>query len=339
MRALICNQFGPPELLTVGEVETPSPGPGEVAISVYACGVNFPDVLIIQNQYQVKPPLPFSPGGEVTGVVAALGDGAESRFAVGDRVTALTGHGGMAETVCAHAGAVQRAPMTLDRLSAAVLTFSYGTSLHALRDRARLRSDETLLVLGAAGGVGLAAVELGRVLGARVIAAASSSEKLGLCRKHGADDVINYRVEDLRTAVKDLTDGRGADVILDPVGGAFTDAALRSMAWGGRYLVVGFAAGEIPRVPLNLPLLKGFSVVGVYWGSFVARDPAQHQRNMADLTRWCTAGLLRPYVSGTFSLERAGAAIRQLADRRAEGKLVVLVDKQAAGLGPKGEQG
>jgi NADPH2:quinone reductase len=277
----------------------------------------------------VKPQLPFSPGGEVAGTICAVGEDVDGTFVLGDRVMALTGYGGMAEQVCAPVGAVQHVPAEIEPLTAAVLTFSYGTSLHALRDRAHLRSDETLLVLGAAGGVGLAAVELGHVLGARVIAAASSTEKLELCRTHGADELLNYTSEDFRSALKALTGGRGADVIFDPVGGPYTEPALRSMAWGGRYLVVGFAAGEIPRIPLNLPLLKGFDVVGVYWGSLVARDPARHNANMEDLKRWCVEGQLRPHVSATFPLERAGEAIRQLADRRATGKLVVIVTPPA----------
>jgi len=329
MRALLCQQFGSPETLTIGEIEAPTPAPGEVAIAVHACGVNFPDVLIIQNQYQVKPHLPFAPGGEAAGIVCALGEEADGKFGVGDRVMALTGYGGMAEQVCAPSAAVHPVPPEMGLSTAAVLTFSYGTSLYALRDRAHLRSDETLLVLGAAGGVGLAAVELGHILGARVIASASSSEKLELCRAHGADELINYSSEDLRTALKDLTGGHGANVIFDPVGGPLTDSAVRSMAWEGRYLVVGFAAGEIPRIPLNLPLLKGFDLVGVYWGSFVSRDPERQRHNMDDLTRWCAQGRLRPHVSGTFPLERAGEAIRQLADRKAEGKLVVLIGSGA----------
>lgn len=320
---MICSAFGPPETLHVEEVDDPTPTAGQVVIDVASCGVNFPDALMIQDRYQMKPPLPFSPGGEVAGVVSALGDGVDT-LAVGDRVMALTGWGGFAEKVAAYAAGVQAVPEGMDLITASVLLFAYGTTIHALRDRGRLAQGETLLVLGAGGGVGLSAVELGHVLGARVIAAASSAEKLELCRAHGADEVIDYTREDLRARIKDLTGGRGVDVVYDPVGGGYSEPVLRSMAWDGRFLVIGFASGEIPRVPLNLPLLKGCQIVGVFWGAFVGRDPQGNRANVEDLGRWWRDGRIRPHVSATYPLERAGEAVAELEQRRVRGKVAVV---------------
>jgi NADPH2:quinone reductase len=304
------------------QVDDPRPGSGQIVLDVGACAINFPDLLMIQNLYQFKPELPFAPGGEVAGVVSAIGEGVTG-VSVGDRVLASTGWGGLAEKVIVAAAGAIAVPDSIDFIHACGLLYAYGTSYHALHDRAQLRSGEVLLVLGAAGGVGLAAVELGALMGATVIAAASSKEKLELCRDYGAAMTIDYATEDLKTRVRDLTGGIGADVVYDPVGGPYSEAALRSTAWDGRFLVIGFAAGEIPKVPLNLPLLRGCSVVGVFWGAFVAREPERHQQNVAALVRWWEQGKLRPHVSSTYPLERAPEAIRELADRKAKGKVVV----------------
>ena len=304
------------------EVDDPVASPGQVVVDVKACAINFPDMLMIQDLYQFKPPLPFSPGGEIAGVVSEVGEGVTD-LTVGDRVFASTGSGGLAEKVAIGAGAALAVPEGIDLIHASSFLYAYGTSHYALKDRAHIRPGETLLVLGAAGGVGLAAVELGAVMGATVIAAASTEEKLALCREHGAAITINYAEEDLRARLRDLTNGRGVDVVYDAVGGSYSEPALRSMAWDGRFLVIGFAAGDIPKIPLNLPLLKGCSVVGVFWGSFVARDRAAHEANVAELMTWWQEGKLRPHVSSQYPLERAGEAIRELADRKAKGKVVV----------------
>jgi NADPH2:quinone reductase len=322
MRAVLCRAYGPPESLTVEEVEDPVAEPGEVVIDVEACSTTFPDVLMIQGLYQFKPDFPFSPGSEVAGVVSAVGDDVDN-MAVGDRVFASLGWGGMAERVKVPAGAVYALPDGVDLADAAGFLYAYGTSYHALVDRAMLVPGETLLVLGAAGGVGLTAVELGAVFGATVIAAASTESKLAVCRAHGAAMTINYAEEDLKTRVRELTGGAGADVVYDAVGGPFSEPALRSTAWNGRFLVIGFASGEIPRLPLNLPLLKGCSVVGVFWGAFAQREPEQSAANVATLVEMWKTGRLQPHVSATFPLERAGDAIRHLADRKAEGRVVV----------------
>jgi NADPH2:quinone reductase len=308
----------------VEEVEDPTPSADQIVVDVATCAVNFPDLLMIQNLYQFKPALPFSPGGEVAGIVSAVGEGV-SGVGVGDRVLGSTGWGGLAEKVVLDARSAIAVPDGLELAHACGLLYAYGTAFHALADRAGLRSGETLLVLGAAGGVGLAAVELGTVIGANVIAAASSKEKLELCQDYGASMTINYASEDLKTRVRDLTGGTGADVVYDPVGGPYSEAALRSTAWNGRFLVIGFAAGDIPKIPLNLPLLKGCSVVGVFWGAFAAREPERHQQNIAELLRLWKEGKLRPHVSSIYPLDRAAEAIRELADRKAKGKVVVAV--------------
>ena len=322
MRAVLCKEFGPPETLVVEEVRDPEPGDGQLVVDVAGCGVNFPDVLIIEDKYQFKPELPFSPGGEIAGTVSAVGSGVEG-FAVGDRVLATLGWGGMAEKVVVSALAAIRVPDGVDLVHAAGFLLAHGTSHHALVDRAQLQEGETLLVLGAAGGVGLAAVEIGAMLGARVIAAASTDEKLELCLGRGATETINYTTDDLRARIKELTDGRGVDVCYDPVGGDLSEPALRSMAWKGRFLVVGFAAGDIPKIPLNLLLLKGCSAVGVFWGAFTGREPERNAANIDQLLGWIAEGRLRPHVSATYPLERAADAIAELADRRATGKVVV----------------
>jgi NADPH:quinone reductase len=323
MRAALCKSFGPPEQLVVEEVPDPVPGPREVVIDVHACGVNFPDVLMVQDLYQFKPALPFSPGGEVSGVVSAVGDDVTS-LAVGDRVAAGCGFGGFAEKVAVKARSVHPVPDGVDLTSAAAFLTTYGTSLHALKDRADLQAGETLLVLGAAGGVGLAAVELGALMGATVIAAASSEAKLETCRARGAAVTVDYTQVDLKAWLKEHTHGRGVDVVYDPVGGDLAEPALRSTGWKGRYLVVGFAAGDIPRIPLNLPLLKGCSVVGVFYGEHASREPEAHRALVGELLEMLADGRIRPEVSAQFPLDRSADALRELMDRKVIGKAVVL---------------
>lgn len=325
MKALLCTHHGSPADLVLDEIEEPEVGPADVRIRVRACGVNFPDVLMIAGKYQVKPPLPFAPGAEVAGDV--LETGPEVRdLRAGQRVLALVGHGGMAEQVVAPADAVVPVPETMPYETAAAFMLTYGTAYHALKQRARLAPGETLAVLGAAGGVGLAAVELGRVLGARVIAAASSGEKLALATRHGADAAVNYAEEPLKDRLLELTGGKGADVIFDPVGGELFDACLRAVAWGGRILVIGFAGGTIPHIPANLPLLKGISIVGVFWGRFTQEQPEEHRSNTAELLDLYARGRIQPHISETFALADGGDALARLAGRRALGKIVVLID-------------
>jgi NADPH2:quinone reductase len=322
MKALQCIEHGPPEKLVIRDVPTPEPGKGEVRIRMKAAGVNFPDALIIQNLYQFKPSLPFSPGGEAAGIVEAVGEGV-TRFSPGDRVIAMIGHGAFQEAFLADQSRVLPMDEDMPFDIAAGFTMTYGTSHHALKQRARLQPGETLLVLGAAGGVGLAAVELGKLMGATVIAAASSDEKLQLCKEMGADLTINYETEDLKERVKALTGGRGVDVIYDPVGDRFAEPAFRSIAWNGRYLVVGFAGGQIPKLPLNLPLIKGASIVGVFWGAFTAHEPAVHAENMREILGWFREGRLKPHISARLPLERGAEAIRLLMDRKAKGKVIL----------------
>jgi NADPH2:quinone reductase len=323
MKTVLCKRYGPPESLALEEVESPRADAGQVVIEIHACGVNFPDVLMIEDKYQFKPPLPFAPGGEVAGVVKEVGEGV-TEVQKGERVLASTGWGGFAEEIAIDARRVVPIPAQMEFPTASAFLMTYGTSHHALKDRAALRPGETLVVLGAAGGVGLAAVELGHVMGARVIAAASNEEKLAVCREHGADDTIDYSRENLKDRIRALTGGRGADVVYDPVGGAYAEPALRSMAWEGRFLVIGFAAGDIPRVPLNLVLLKGCQIVGVFWGAFTGREPERNRANIAELFRWFMEGKLRPYVSSTYPLARAGEALKEISERRAKGKIVVV---------------
>jgi NADPH:quinone reductase len=322
MRAVMCKAYGPPESLVVEDLPSPVPGPGEVVVSVKASGVNFPDVLIIQNKYQLKPPLPFSPGSEIAGTIKAVGDGV-SHVKAGDDVFALTGFGGFAEEVKAEAKRVLPIPAGMTHATAAAFGLTYATSAHALRDRGALKPGETLLVLGAAGGVGLAAVEIGKALGARVIACASTDDKLAICREHGADETINYATEDLRDRIKTITGGKGADVVYDPVGGPYTEPALRSIAWRGRLLVVGFAAGEIPKIPINLTLLKGCAIVGVYWGEFAKREPERFADDVRQLGEWYRAGTIKPHISATFPLERAAEALTLMAERKVVGKVIL----------------
>ena len=324
MKAVLCVEHGQPELLVVRDIPTPEPGRDQVRIRVEAAGLNFPDALMIQNLYQSKPPLPFSPGGEAAGVVDAVGEGVTD-VKVGDRAAALTGHGAFAEFVLVDRVRVVPIPDAMPSDVAAGFIMTYATSHHALKQRARLQPGETLLVMGAAGGVGLTAVELGKVMGAHVIAAASTDEKLALCREYGADETINYATANLKDEVKRLTGGKGVDVIYDPVGDKYAEPAFRSIGWNGRYLVIGFAGGNIPSLPLNLPLIKGASIVGVFWGAFTAAEPDLHRANMNELLEWYTAGKLKPHVSKRFTLDDGPAAIRWMMDRKATGKVVVTV--------------
>ncbi len=322
MRAVLCQAYGPPEQLVVADVPAPIPGPGQVAIAVKACDVNFPDTLIIEGKYQFQPPMPFTPGSDIAGIVTAIGPEV-TEFAPGDRVAAFVGVGGFAEVVVCDVTATVALPDQVDFAEGAAVLMTHGTSLHALRDRAHLRSDETILVLGAAGGVGLAAVQIAKLMGARVIAAAASDEKLAVCRAAGADATINYATEDLRDRLKTIVGNAGVDVVYDPVGGALTEQALRSMAWDGRYLVIGFAAGEIPRIPMNLVLLKGCAIVGVFLGGFMRRDPAGQSQHVRELLAWVAAGKLHPHISATYPLEQAGQALRMILDRGVAGKVIL----------------
>ena len=322
MKALLCTAFGPLEHLSIREVASPRPGSNQVLIDVKAASLNFPDVLMAQGLYQVRPPLPFSPGTEIAGEVVEAGTEVRG-FRAGDRVSAISGWGGFAEECAVDAGWVTPMPAGMDFETGASFLFTYETSLHALRDRGRLEAGETLLVLGAAGGVGLAAVEIGRVMGARVLAAASSEEKLALCRERGADETIDYSSGDLRDRVKTLTGGVGVDVVYDPVGGPYTESALRATAWGGRLLVIGFAAGAIPKIPINLALLKERSIVGVYWGDSVKRDPEGHLRNARQLMEWFADGKVKPSISERVPLGEAAAAMRRLFRRQVKGKVVI----------------
>ena len=323
----MCNAFGPIEQLTLEERPDPVAGAGEVLIEVHAAGVNFPDGLMVRGEYQVKPPCPFTPGSEVAGMVRAVGAGV-TRFAPGDRVVALPGIGGFAELAVAAADRTTALPAAMDFATASGFMLVYGTSLHGLADCGRLRAGETLLVLGAAGGVGLAAVEIGRAMGARVIAAASTDEKLALARAHGAEIGINYVTSDLKAELKRLAP-RGVDVVYDPVGGALTEAAVRGLAWGGRLLVVGFAAGEIPKLPLNLLLLREGEAKGVFWGTWTQREPAAHAAAVARLFDWVASGALKPHVSGAYRLDRCSEALAEVMQRRATGKVVLVMGSEA----------
>ncbi|MCJ8168129.1 NADPH:quinone oxidoreductase family protein [Atopomonas sediminilitoris] len=324
MKAVLCKAFGPADTLVLEEAPSPTIKKNEILLDVHATGVNFPDTLIIEGKYQFKPPFPFSPGGEAAGVVREVGEKV-SHLKAGDRVMALTGWGSFAEQVAVPAYNVLPMPADMDFATAAAFSMTYGTSMHALKQRANLQAGETLLVLGASGGVGLAAVELGKAMGARVIAAASSAEKLEIAKQAGADELINYSETSLKDAVRKLTGGQGADVVYDPVGGDLFDEAVRALNWRGRLLVVGFASGRIPDLPVNLTLLKGASVVGVFWGAFTQREPEANAANFQELFALYSQGKIKPLVSQTFALEQYAEAINALGQRKAVGKVVVKV--------------
>jgi NADPH2:quinone reductase len=322
MRAVVCRSFGPPEDLEIEDLPDPIPAAGQALIDVYSAGLNFPDVLQVAGKYQFQPPFPFTPGCEVAGVVCGLGEGVAT-LRVGQRVMALNAIGGMAETVAVDANAVTPIPDSMSFDVASGFGLVYGTSYHALKQRAAIQPGETLLVLGAGGGVGLAAVEIGKALGARVIAAASTDPKLEVARAHGADELLNYADGNLKDKIRALTGGRGADVIYDPVGGELFDQATRSIAWNGRLLVVGFASGVIPKFPTNLALLKGCQIVGVFWGEFCKREPDANRQNGAELFELYRQGHLQPHVSQAFPIEEYAAALNTFVNRTAVGKVVL----------------
>ena len=322
VKTVLCHAFGPIENLTLEDVEGPRPGPYQVRVAVEAAGVNFPDTLIVQGLYQFKPPFPFAPGAELAGRVLEVGERVE-QLAVGDRVMATLGWGAFAEEVVLDAAQAVPLPPSMSTEVAGAFLLTYSTSYHALIDRGRLKSGQTLAVLGAAGGTGLSAVEIGKAVGARVIACASTGEKLELCRRHGADHTINYLSESLKDKLREYTDGEGVDVIYDPVGGGYAEPALRAIAWEGRYLVVGFASGDIPKIPLNLALLKGCEIVGVFWGSFAARSPDRFRAQVETLLGLHAEGKLEPHVQARYPLERAREALLAIAERRVQGKVVI----------------
>jgi len=325
MKAIICKSFGPPSSLVFEDIPPLNPKEGEVLIDVKACGVNFPDTLIIQGKYQFKPALPFTPGSDVAGIVKAVGNNVK-HFKPGDAVFGVVSHGGFAEEVVLSKKSCFPIPPGISFEVAASFLLAYGTSYHALKDRAKIQAGETLLVLGASGGVGLAAIELGKLLGARIIAAASSDKKLALCKKYGADEVINYSTEDLKNRAKELTDGKGVDVIYDPVGGQYSEAALRAIAWKGRFLVIGFAAGDIPKIPLNLPLLKGCDILGVFWGDFmVKKEPALGMQNSMELLQFIGQDKIKPHIYKTYPLADSANALADMMGRKVMGKAVVVI--------------
>jgi NADPH2:quinone reductase len=322
MKAIICTQWCEPDQLTFGDVPEPVADAGEVVVAVKAAALNFFDILLVQGKYQFKPPFPFSPAAEIAGVIDSVGSGVTD-LKVGDRVIASCGHNGAREKVAVPAASVARIPDNLDFDRAAGIIITYGTVLHALEDRASPKPGETLAVLGAAGGTGLAACEIGKLMGLKVIACASSDEKLAFTKAHGAELTLNYATEDLKDGLRKLTDGKGADIIFDPVGGSFAEAALRSIAWEGRFLVIGFAAGDIPKLPLNLPLLKACDVRGVFWGAWAARNPVKNRANLAKLVQWTAEGKLSSHVHATFPLAKTADAMAVLSSRKAMGKVIV----------------
>ena len=322
MKAALCKSLDGPDGLVIEDIMAPQVGPGEALIAVKAAALNFFDTLITRGKYQARPQLPFSPSAEVAGVVEAVGAGAQGVKA-GDRVIAYLGWGGARETVVAPAAALVPIPAGVSDAVAAGVSVTYGTAIHGLKDRGRLKAGETVAVLGAAGGAGLAAVEIAKLMGARVIAVASSPEKLAVCREHGADELLNYAAADLKSGLRELTGGEGVDVVYDCVGGEASEAALRATAWQGRFLVVGFASGDIPKIPLNLLLLKGADAIGVFWGEAVKRDPAGHRANMRQVLDWVAQGKLRPHIHATYPLEQIRAALGVLDRREAVGKVVL----------------
>ena len=325
MKAIVCNQFGLPNTLGYTDVETPQPKEGEVLISVKACSVNFPDTLIIQGKYQFRPAFPFSPGSDIAGIVEKLGENVQ-HLKVGDTVVGFVPFGGFAEKAIVKAKDCFPKPKGMSMVHASAFLLAYGTSYHALKDRANLQKGETILILGASGGVGLTALELAKLMGAKVIAAASTNEKLELCKQFGADEVINYTTESLKDRVKEITNGKGVDVIYDPVGGHFSELALRAIAWKGRHLVIGFANGEIPKIPINLTLLKGASIVGVFWGAFAQKEPKKSLENIQQLLTWFVKGELKPHIDKVYALENAPKALEDMMQRKTKGKIVIDIE-------------
>ncbi len=324
MKALVCENWGPIENLKIKDVASLEPGPHEVVIATKTCALNFPDLLIVQGKYQFRPELPFSPGSDVSGIVIKCGDKV-TRHKVGGEVFGMLRFGGLAEQTLAHENALYPKPQEINFETAASFLYAYGTSWHALKDRAQLKEGETIVILGASGGVGLSAVKLSKILGAKVIACASTSEKLDLCLSNGADVGINYNEEDLKTRIKELTDGNGADVVFDVVGGNYTEPALRALSWNGRLLVIGFAAGDIPKIPLNLPLLKGCDLRGVFWGRFAKENPKAFHNNNLELIDMFKSGKVSPYIYKTFDLDNAITGLEMLSSRQAMGKVIVKI--------------
>jgi len=322
MKAMLCTRYGTPDDLELADIDEPKAGPGEAVVKIHAAALNFFDTLIIAGKYQHKPAFPFSPGAEFAGTVESLGAGVTA-VKTGERVVGYMTYGAARERVAIAADKLIRMPDALDFDRAAGLTVTYGTSLHALKDRAKLKPGETLAVLGAAGGTGLSAVELGKLMGARVIACASSDEKLAFARQHGADAVVNYAATDLKDALRQLTDRKGVDVVYDPIGGAQAEAALRGMDWGGRFLIIGFAAGDMPKLPLNLVLLRSYDVLGVYWGAWILRDPQSHRANMTQILRWCAEEKLSSHVHAVYPLAEGPAALKAIAARQVMGKVIL----------------
>ena len=330
MKALQCVELGGPDKLEINVVDSPSAIPGHVVIDVKSGSINFPDVLMIQGLYQFQPPLPFTPGGESAGIISEVGEDV-TKFKVGDKVFAMTGTGAFAEKILAHEASCTLIPDSMDYDSAAALSMTYGTSLYALKQRANIQPGETLLVLGASGGVGIAAIELGKAMGAKVIAAASTQDKVDMCMAHGADEGFIYptgsldrdQQKELSNKIKELTGGVGANVVYDPVGDSYSEPCLRATAWEGRYLVIGFAAGEIPKIPLNITLLKGCQVVGVFWGAWVGMCPDENNKNFAELFKLHAEGKINPEVSQKYSLENSADAFLHLANRKAKGKVII----------------
>ncbi len=322
MKAALCKSLDGPEAIVIEEIADPQPGPDEVVVRVRAAALNFLDTLITRGKYQFKPELPFSPAAEIAGLVEAVGSGVRD-LKPGQRVCGYIAWGGAREKVAVPAKLMIPIPDGVSDATAAGISVTYGTAMHGLKDRGSLKAGESVAVLGASGGAGLAAVEIAKLMGARVIAVASSAEKLAICREHGADDLLNYATTDLKTGLRELTGGKGVDVVYDCVGGDYSEAALRSIAWGGRLLVIGFAAGAIPKIPLNLFLLKNAAAVGVFWGEMVMREPAQHRANMIEVLDWCAKGRLKPHVHASYPLARIGEAITALDKRQVTGKLIV----------------
>ncbi|PQJ77423.1 NADPH:quinone oxidoreductase family protein [Polaribacter glomeratus] len=322
MKAIVCNKFGTPDTLEYQEISAPSPKEGQLLMTVKACSVNFPDTLIIQGKYQFRPEFPFSPGSDVAGIIEEVGENVK-HFKVGDEVVGFIPFGGFAEKAIVKAKDCFPKPRGMSMVNASAFLLAYGTSYHALKDRANLQKGETVLILGASGGVGLTALELAKLMGAKVIAAASTDEKLALCKQFGADEVINYTKESLKDRVKEITNGKGVDVIYDPVGGHYSELALRAIAWKGRHLVIGFANGEIPKIPINLTLLKGASIVGVFWGAFAQNQPKESLENIKELLTWFAKGDLKPHIDKTYSLQNAPKALEAMMQRKTKGKIVI----------------
>ena len=324
MKAIVCETLGPPENLVYKEVTSREPGPKEVLISVKACAINFPDTLIIQGRYQMRPELPFTPGSDISGIIKAVGSEVK-HFKEGDKVFGVLPYGGMAEQAVVSSRNVFPMPPEMSFEEGASFLYAYGTSLHAIKDRGQLKEGEKIAILGASGGVGLAAVDLAKTMGATVIACASTREKLDLCQQYGADHMVNYNDENLKDRLKEITEGKGVDVVYDPVGGDYAEQALRACAWRGRYLVVGFAAGSIPKLPLNLALLKGCSIVGVFWGRFTKEQPQDNMANSLSIIQMHKEGKIKPHIQERYKLSEAPIALRKMMDRKVRGKVILQI--------------